>query len=113
MLYEVITYKLSIYDKLYWIQAIYNVEHKGDYMNYGFLRVGVAVPELKVAGCSYNIDKIKELAKKAEESKVKILVFPELSVTGYTCADLFQHVITSYSIHYTKLYDVSSTQAYF
>lgn len=58
-------------------------------MNFGFVRVAAAVPELKVADCNFNIQKIAELVKQAESEKVQVITFPELSITGYTCADLF------------------------
>lgn len=58
-------------------------------MNFGFVRVAAAVPELKVADCNFNIQKIAELVKLAEAEKVQVITFPELSITGYTCADLF------------------------
>ena len=57
--------------------------------DYGFIRVGVAVPELQVANPDFNIKKIAELIKKANEKQVKVLAFPELSLTGYTASDLF------------------------
>lgn len=57
--------------------------------NYGFIRVGAAVPKIEVANCRYNIDSIYELIVKAEQDKVAVLTFPELCVSGYTCADLF------------------------
>jgi NAD+ synthase (glutamine-hydrolysing) len=44
---------------------------------------------MKIADCQHNADKIIELIDKAESESIKILVFPELSITGYTCADLF------------------------
>ncbi|HCC06917.1 MAG TPA: NAD(+) synthase [Clostridiales bacterium] len=56
---------------------------------YNFVRVGAAVPKLKVANVDYNVDEIIELVKEADEKDVAILTFPELSITGYTCADLF------------------------
>ncbi len=59
-------------------------------MDYGFVRVGAAVPPLKVANCSYNTDMIIDLIDKVSSERVQILVFPELSITGYTCGDLFQ-----------------------
>ena len=63
-------------------------------MDYGFVRVAAAVPELKVAGCSFNAGKIIELIKEAEKAEVQMVVFPELSLTAYTCADLFhQHLL--------------------
>src|SRR3989344_7978671 len=58
--------------------------------NFGFLRVAAVVPPLKVADPEYNAGKILELAKKAVAEGAAIIVFPELSVTGYTAADLFQ-----------------------
>jgi NAD+ synthase (glutamine-hydrolysing) len=57
---------------------------------YGFLRVAAAVPSLRVADCAYNADRLLGLMKRAEQEGVSVLVFPELAVTGYTCADLFQ-----------------------
>jgi len=56
---------------------------------YGFYRVAAAVPEMRVADPAYNAEKIIELAAKAAEESCAAAVFPELSVTGYTCADLF------------------------
>lgn len=60
--------------------------------NYGFVRVAAATPSLKVADCHYNINEILKLVVDAEKKKVSAIVFPELSLTGYTCGDLFlQH----------------------
>lgn len=59
-------------------------------MDYGFVRVAAAVPELKVAGCSYNADRIIEMIGEAETAGAQMVVFPELSLTAYTCGDLFQ-----------------------
>lgn len=58
-------------------------------MNYGFLRVAAASLRLRVADSSYNKNEIISAIEKAEGMGVKLLVTPELSVTGYTCADLF------------------------
>jgi NAD+ synthase (glutamine-hydrolysing) len=55
----------------------------------GFVRAGTAVPRLKVANCDFNAQGIIDSMVQAEASKVKVLVFPELSIAGYTCADLF------------------------
>jgi len=55
----------------------------------GFIRVGAAVPKIKVADLEYNKKEIIKNIKIAEDKKVDILVFPELSITGYTCGDLF------------------------
>jgi NAD+ synthase (glutamine-hydrolysing) len=56
----------------------------------GFLRVAAATPVLRVADCAYNATQILDLMQQAEAEGVALLVFPELSLTGYTCADLFQ-----------------------
>lgn len=58
-------------------------------MKHGFIKLGAAIPELRVADCAFNTDKIIELSRSAAEQGTAILVFPELSVCGYTCGDLF------------------------
>ena len=58
-------------------------------MNYGFVKVAAAVPLVQVADCFYNIEKIEGLMRQASEKGVQIIAFPELSVTGYTCLDIF------------------------
>lgn len=58
-------------------------------MNNHFVRVAAAVPAVKVADCCYNTKKIEALMRAAEEKAVSVITFPELSVTGYTCGDLF------------------------
>ena len=57
--------------------------------NHGFVRVAAASPALKVADCDYNTDEIIKLINKAEEDNISAIVFPELSITAYTCGDLF------------------------
>ncbi len=54
----------------------------------GFIRVAAAIPELKVADCKFNAERIKGLLFQAVEKEVEIVCFPELSITGYTCGDL-------------------------
>lgn len=56
---------------------------------YGFVRVAAATPKLKVADCEYNVSQIKNVINTAVNKKVQLLCFPELSITGYTCGDLF------------------------
>ena len=58
-------------------------------MNYGFVKVASAIPSLKVADCTYNIQQIESLIIQAEGKGVEIIAFPELSISGYTCQDLF------------------------
>ena len=58
--------------------------------NYGFIRVAAATMATRVANPGYNAgEAITALINKAEQSGVSILVFPELSVSGYSCGDLF------------------------
>lgn len=59
-------------------------------MKYGIIKVATAVPTVKVADCVSNIKEIESLVVQAEGQGVEIIVFPELSVTGYTCQDLFR-----------------------
>ena len=61
----------------------------GGYMKQGFIKVAAASPRLRVADCKYNVDNMIKLAKLASEKGVKLLVFPELAITGSTCGDLF------------------------
>ena len=57
-------------------------------MKDGFLKVAVATPEVKVGDCGWNARQTIQLLQEAEEQGVKVLVFPELGITGYTCGDL-------------------------
>lgn len=56
---------------------------------FGIVRVGTAVPRIKVADPRYNADGIIAILGRARQEELDVLVFPELSLTGYTCADLF------------------------
>lgn len=58
-------------------------------MNQGFVKVAAATPDIKVADCEFNRRKMEELVDRAAKKGVKIIVFPELVLTGYTCGDLF------------------------
>ena len=58
-------------------------------MNDGFIKVAAATPEVKVADCIWNGEQTVKLIEEAENKGVKVLVFPELNITGYTCGDLF------------------------
>lgn len=58
-------------------------------MNYGFVKVACYAPDLKVASVNFNVEKIIESILDAKESKAELIVFPELSITGATCGDLF------------------------
>ncbi len=58
-------------------------------MEHGFLRTAAATPVIKVADTEYNADSIISLIEEAGADGVKLMVFPELCITGYTCSDLF------------------------
>lgn len=55
----------------------------------GFLRVAAAVPKVTPADCAANVESIIALAKELDTKGARLIVFPELCVTGYTCGDLF------------------------
>ncbi len=55
----------------------------------GFVKVASAIPKVKVADCRHNVVEINRLIQEAATSDVQIIVFPELSITGYSCGDLF------------------------
>lgn len=58
-------------------------------MNYGFLRAAAASLKLKPADPEFNKNEIIVAIDEAVKNETRLLVTPELSVTGYTCADLF------------------------
>ncbi len=60
-------------------------------MKDGFIKVAAASPMIKVADTEYNAGQVIECMKKAAEKGVKLLVFPELTLTGCSCYDLFGH----------------------
>lgn len=57
---------------------------------YGYVRVAASVPELKVANVEFNVKEIINEIKKLSKEGVQVVSFPELSITGYTCGDLFK-----------------------
>lgn len=58
-------------------------------MKDGFIKVAACTPEIQVADVDFNVDKIISQLEKCREESVKVAVFPELCITGYTCQDLF------------------------
>ena len=58
-------------------------------MKDGFVKVAAASLPLRVADCAYNAQPCIQAIHKAADQAVRILVFPELCLTGYTCQDLF------------------------
>lgn len=59
-------------------------------MRYGFVRVAAAIPSLRIADCEYNATQIIHQCQLAAEKGASVICFPEMSITGYTCQDLFQ-----------------------
>ncbi len=60
-----------------------------DLNTYGYLRLGVATPEIRVADLDFNLKEILALMEEGSAQHCQLLLFPELSLCGYTCADLF------------------------
>lgn len=58
-------------------------------MRDGFIKVAAATPDIRVADVAYNTEKICDLIDETAEEGAKVVAFPELCVTGYTCGDLF------------------------
>ena len=58
-------------------------------MKDGFVKVCCATPKIKVADVDHNVNEIIKLMYDASENGTKVIVFPELCITGYTCQDLF------------------------
>lgn len=83
-------------------------------MKYGYVKVATVTPKIEVANCEYNGEQVIKLIDKANKEKVKVLVFPELCLTGYTCGDLFLHDVLIKSakdqlmkiVNYTKGIDI-------
>ena len=57
--------------------------------SHGFIRTAAAVPVVKVTDVAHNVGQICRLASEAADKEVSLVVFPELSLTGATCGDLF------------------------
>ena len=62
-------------------------------MKDGFVKVAAASPVIRVADCAYNAARVIESIERADKAGVKILVFPELTLTGVTCGDLIRHKV--------------------
>jgi len=65
-----------------------NIQLNGDL---GFLRIGAALPALRLADVDFNVKSIINTMRKAREQGVQVLTFPEMAITGYTLGDLVQH----------------------
>ena len=62
-------------------------------MKNGFVKVAAATPDIRVADVEFNTQNIINAMEEAQKNGAKILVFPELCVTGNTCSDLFDHSV--------------------
>lgn len=58
-------------------------------MKDGFIKVSAATPDVRVGDCEYNADEIIRMVYEMEEQRAKVMVFPELCITSYSCGDLF------------------------
>lgn len=58
-------------------------------MKDGFIKVAAATPKIKVADPVYNTDEIIKIIKETSKNEASVLVFSELTISGYTCGDLF------------------------
>ena len=58
-------------------------------MNQGFIKVAAGTPQVTVADCKANTRAILEVIREMETQHAKLMVLPELCITGYTCQDLF------------------------
>ncbi len=61
--------------------------------NFGFVKVAAAVPRVSVADCIYNVEAIASLIVEATRRDARVVVFPELSITAYTCGELFANTL--------------------
>jgi NAD+ synthase (glutamine-hydrolysing) len=67
--------------------------------NFGFVRVAAGIPEVRVGDPKFNGDQIITLMDQAKKEDIQIIVFPELSITSYTCGDLFyQNILLEGSV---------------
>ena len=80
-------------------------------MRHGFVKVAAVTPKIKVADTSYNGELIRKLMKKTAKAGAKVVVFPELCITGYTCSDLFlqEKLLTSALDELVKISECSQS----
>ena len=60
-------------------------------MKHGFVKVAAASPVIRVCDCDYNAEQVVACIEKADALGVKVLAFPELTLTGVTCRDMIAH----------------------
>ena len=78
-------------------------------MKHGFIKIAAATPKILVANSEHNGKQIVELIEKAEMNDVKVLLLPELCLSGYTCGELFLQDILLKSVEKELLKIVSCT----
>ena len=78
---------------------------------FGFIKFAAAVPQVVVGNCSHNAQRIISLMQNADEQKVSIVCFPELSITATTCQDLFfqQALLTAAKRELLTIVEASAT----
>ncbi len=81
-------------------------------MKDGFIKIGAASPEIRPADCEFNADSIIKVITQAHDAGVRLLVLPELCVTGCTCGDLFLHSTLQTGARKALERIVSSTAAF-
>ena len=62
-------------------------------MKHGFIKVAAVTPEIRVADVAFNTQQICKMIDETVSKGAKVIVFPELCITGYTCGDLFAHEV--------------------
>ena len=60
-------------------------------MRHGFIKVAAVTPDIRVADVEFNKEQICKMIDETVENGAKVIVFPELCITGYTCQDLYTH----------------------
>ena len=80
-------------------------------MKDGFIKVAAVTPKIRVADTQYNGELIRKLMEETVENGAKVVVFPELCITGYTCGDLFwqDKLIKSAEKELMKIADASES----
>ena len=69
-------------------------------MRDGFVRVAAVTPAIRVADPAYNVEKVIEGIDAAVAGGARVIVFPEMVVSGYTCGDLFLQHLPSFRPDY-------------
>lgn len=84
-------------------------------MKDGFIKVAAATPTIKVADCEYNGRQIRNLIEEAQGHAVKVLVLPELCLSGYTCGELFlqDSLLTSAMVELKQIVDFTKGRKIF